>query len=55
MEPVVAVTFNTRHFPSEILAPFGVVALEPDGFVHEFMDRDDVVSAAAEHRTSLHR
>jgi hypothetical protein len=51
----VIVTFNTRHFPSNVLSPFGVVAVVPDGFVLPLLDSGVVVSAAAEHRASLRR
>src|ERR1700682_5051434 len=33
----VIVTFNTRDFPPATLAPFGVVAVEPDTFVYQLM------------------
>src|SRR5262245_32982294 len=32
------VTFNTRHFPAEVLNPFGIVAVSPDTFVVQLMD-----------------
>lgn len=51
------VTFNTKHFPPEILAPFQVAAVTPDTFAYELMEADPriVASAAADHRGSLTR
>jgi hypothetical protein len=49
------VTFNTRDFPPEALAPFHVVAVEPDTFVYQFLESGIALAAAAEHRASLSR
>src|SRR5579885_2309451 len=49
------VTFNTRHFPPNILQPFGVVAVAPDTFAIGLLESGIVVAAAADHRASLHR
>jgi hypothetical protein len=51
----VIVTFNTRHFPPDILVPFGVTAVVPDTFALQLRDSGIVVTAAAEHRASLQR
>jgi hypothetical protein len=51
----VIVTFNTADFPSATLAPFHVMAVEPDPFVYQLMESGIVESAAAEHRASLTR
>jgi hypothetical protein len=49
------VTFNTSDFPATALSPFGMVAVPPDSFAAQLLDSGIVVSAAAEHRASLHR
>src|SRR3954471_14355891 len=51
----VIVTFNTADFPPAVLAPFHVVAVEPDPFVYQLMTTGIVESAAADHRASLTR
>jgi hypothetical protein len=51
----VIVTFNTTDFPPATLAPFQVVAVEPDPFVYQLMESGIVESAAADHRSSLSR
>jgi len=52
----VIVTFNLDHFPSNCLAPYGVVAQHPDDFVMRLLDRSPgaVCTAARRHRGSLH-
>jgi hypothetical protein len=49
------VTLNTRDFPADVLALFGLVAVAPDAFVLSLLDSGIVVAAAAEHRASLVR
>jgi hypothetical protein len=51
----VIVTFNTSDFPPATLAPFHIVALEPDSFVYQLMASGIVATAAADHRASLSR
>lgn len=51
----VIVTFNTTDFPPAALAPFHIVAIEPDAFVYQLMESGIVASAAADHRASLTR
>jgi len=33
-------TFNLKHFPAEALAPFGLIARDPDGFLCDLYDAD---------------
>ncbi len=33
----VLLTFNLKDFPSDLLAPFGISARDPDGFLSEFL------------------
>ncbi len=49
------VTFNTRHFPQNILDPFHITPVTPDQLLQSLTDSGIVVSAAAEHRASLTR
>jgi hypothetical protein len=51
----VIVTFNTTDFPPATLAPFRIVAVEPDAFVYQLIESGIVTSAAADHRASLSR
>jgi hypothetical protein len=51
----VIVTFNTKDFPLDALAPFGMTAVVPDAFVYQLMGSGIVVAAAAEHRAALKR
>jgi hypothetical protein len=51
----VIVTFNTSDFPAATLTPFGIVAVEPDTFVLQFLQSGIVVSAAAEQRAAMTR
>ncbi len=51
----VIVTFNTADFPAGILRPFSIVAVEPDTFASQLLERGIVVSAAADHRAALRR
>jgi hypothetical protein len=51
----VIATFNTADFPLATLAPFHIVAVEPDGLVFQLMESGIVESAAADHRASLTR
>jgi hypothetical protein len=49
------VTLNTRHFPANVLSPFGVAAVVPDAFVTQLFDSGIVVATARDHRASLPR
>ena len=51
----VIVTANLRHFPAETLAPHGLIAQHPDGFVFDLLtcDPDAVLATMLEHRLSL--
>jgi hypothetical protein len=51
----VIVTYNTKDFPKEALAPFGVHPEHPDEFVLHLIDLDcaTVCGAAKEHRARL--
>lgn len=43
----ILLTFNLRHFPSEALAPFGIAAREPDGFLCDVYDEDPEATMAS--------
>jgi hypothetical protein len=50
-------TFNVRHFPAEALAPFGLVARDPDAFLcnlHE-ADPEAILAAVDAARLNLSR
>lgn len=51
----VIVTMNLRDFPAELIAPFGIEAQHPDGFILHLLDLapNSVVAAAETHRLSL--
>jgi predicted nucleic acid-binding protein len=51
----VIVTMNRRHFPAEIIAPFGLEAQHPDAFILRLIDLSPVGvwTAARNHRQSL--
>jgi hypothetical protein len=51
----VIVTSNLRHFPAEILAPFGIEPQHPDEFILHLLDLSPgmVAAAARDHRESL--
>jgi hypothetical protein len=51
----VIVTANLRHFPAGSLAPHGLIALHPDTFLLELIEKDPelVFAAVREHRLSL--
>jgi hypothetical protein len=49
----VIVTLNLRHFPQDVLSPFGVQALEPDACVALVNNNGIVIAAAAKHRAAL--
>lgn len=51
----VIVTANVRDFPADALAPFGIEAQHPDGFVLHLLDiaPEIVAGAARDHRESL--
>lgn len=53
----VIVTSNRRDFPTELLAPYGLIALDADGFVLQLIaaDIDKVVDALASDRAGLIR
>ena len=42
----VLLTFNLRDFPNHILAPFGISARDPDGFLSELFTEDPEAVAA---------
>lgn len=41
------VTYNLKHFPEEALAPYGIAAQHPDGFVSHLFDLDPGAACAA--------
>lgn len=43
----VLLTFNLRHFPQAVLAPFGVVARDPDSFLCDLHEADPTAVEAA--------
>jgi predicted nucleic acid-binding protein len=43
----ILLTFNLRDFPSEVLAPIGITAREPDGFLCDMYDEDPEATLAA--------
>jgi hypothetical protein len=49
------VTYNLRHFPSQILKPLGLRAETPDAFCARLFDgaREEVIEGARLHRASL--
>jgi hypothetical protein len=51
----VIVTMNLRHFPADIIGPFGIDAQHPDEFILHLLDLapGTVVAAAQAHRLSL--
>jgi hypothetical protein len=51
----IIVTLNRRHFPAQIIAPFGLEAQHPDAFVMRLLNHSPlgVVEAAQNHRESL--
>ncbi|QQG38075.1 MAG: PIN domain-containing protein [Candidatus Kaiserbacteria bacterium] len=49
------VTANTKHFPSDVLAPFGIEVQHPDQFLthHLSLERDQTLETIKEHRKAL--
>ena len=43
----VIVTYNLKHFPEDALAPYGIEAQHPDGFVSHLFDLDPGAASAA--------
>jgi hypothetical protein len=50
-------TFNLRHFPAEVLAPFGLSAKDPDAFLCDLYetDREGVLAVVDAARLNLSR
>jgi hypothetical protein len=48
----VILTFNQRHFPKRVLAPYGISAEHPDNFLSRLMARfsEEIISAVEEMR-----
>jgi predicted nucleic acid-binding protein len=53
----VILTFNVRHFPTPILAAYGITCREPDGLLCELynLDSEAVLASANEARLNLSR
>jgi hypothetical protein len=51
----VIVTLNRRHFPAQVISPFGLEAQHPDAFVMRLLNHSPlkVIEAAQNHRESL--
>ncbi len=51
------VTYNLKHFPNDLLAPYGIEAAHPDDFINYQLDLavNRVCAAAKRHRESLKR
>lgn len=49
------ITCNTRHFPEEVVAPFGIEVVHPDNFIVNIIDLDPTkaLTACLSHRKAL--